>query len=107
MRGEWIVKQIQKYEDDSGNKIEQLAFIQDDVPTYVYPSTVFNHENNQAAWSASWNYMAIVEIVSGRKFQEVNYPREKFTSHYETRNWDNLDEEQVFFEGSTAYIVVY
>ena len=107
MRGKWIYQVIEKYERQTERSVEKVAFIQDDIPTYTYPDVVTNHENNQAAWSASWNTRAILEMASGRKFQEVEYPRELFESRYDVRNWDGPEEEQIFFDDDTAYIVVY
>lgn len=107
MRGKWIYQVIEKYERQTERRVEKVAFIQDDIPTYTYPNVVSNHENNQAAWSASWNCKAILEMASGRNFQEVEYPRELFESWYDVRNWDGPEEEQIFFDGDTAYVVIY
>ena len=107
MRGKWIYQTIENYECRTGNTIDRVAFMQDDIPTYSYPGVICNHENNQAAWSVSWNYKAILELASGRKFQEVEYPRKLFERLYTVKNWNGPDDEQIFFDGDTAYIVIY
>lgn len=108
MRGHLIYNEISNYEATSGITIKQVAFLQDDAVTYVYPDIVNSYENNQAAWSASWNHLAILEAVSGRGFQQCDYPEELFTEYYDDKtNWNGFSAEQVRFENETAYVVVY
>lgn len=108
MRGQLIYNEIFNYETASGITIKQVAFFQDDAVIYVYPDVVNSYENNLAAWSASWNYLSILETVSGRRFQQCDYPEALFAEHYDDKtNWDEFSAEQVWFENETAYVVVY
>lgn len=109
MRGELISNLIADYERKTGISIANVAFRQDGSFTYAYPETVNFCENNQAAWSASWNYLSILETVSNQKFQQCEYTEDIYNKYYGkgSVNWNEFSENQIHFEGETAYIMVY
>lgn len=109
MRGELISNLIADYERETGISIANVAFRQDVSFTYAYPETVNFCENNQAAWSASWNYLSILETVSNRKFQQCEYTEDIYNKYYGNGpvDWNEFSEEQIHFESETAYIMVY
>ena len=108
IRGELIVNAISDYEEESGVKIDKIAFRQDAVYSYTYPGIVNSFENNQAAWSVSWNYLPIIELVSGRDFEQCEYPKEIFDQYYdENVNWNKFELDQIHFINNTAYVMIY
>lgn len=108
MRGELIVNTISDYERATGITIEGVAFHQDAGYTYTYPDIVSSYENNQAAWSASWNYCAILQNVSGRNFIQYDYPEEVYLQYYnKDQDWSEFDTDQIRFRDGIAYVVVY
>ena len=108
MRGELIFNAISEYENTSGITIDKVAFYQDSGVTYTYPTIVSSFENNEAAWSANWNYLSILETVSGRRFEQLDYSSEKFFQFYEKEmNWNEFDVDQIRFQNNIAYVAIY
>lgn len=107
MRAQLIGEQIKNYEEETGTCVQYLAFHYDKYPMYAYPGTVNSFENNQTAWTAVWNPLAIMNIVGAKDYEEREYSDEMYLEKYADQNWNMYSPEQVFFEGNTAYIVIY
>lgn len=107
MRASLVMDVITEYEHESGTVIENVAFYQDQYPSYAYKGIFCTYENNQSAWSVSWACGDLLKLVSGRSFTETDYPETFFETHYDVDNWDSWCEDQVICEGNTAFIAVY
>ena len=107
LRTQEIETYINQYEKENNIVVQKLAFHYDADPLYVYPGIVNYHENNQAAWSAEWNPIALMCIVGEKEFEEIPFEEPLYLLHFEGKNWDVFSPEQILFDGDTAYILIY
>lgn len=107
MRAELMANAIEEYEQESGNVVENVAFHADDAPMYSYPGIHSSYESNRSALNVSWSDIYVLNTVSGRNFQQVDYPDDLYEEQYAGKNWDIWSDEQITFLGDTAYIILY
>lgn len=108
-----IVDEIEDYERKTGTQIQRVGIVLDDETTWNYAGEtgveyVF-HDLNVRSMTRTWSDLAILHFVSGRHFLRLEVSDEKRAQLLsETPNWIEFDaDDQVSFEGDTAYIVVY
>lgn len=107
MRAQWMSNAIDDYEEASGSIIDQIAFYQPEDKKYEYPQIVKCYENNQVAWSAVWNHMAILELISNRDFTQIDYPMTQY-QQLQSQYADKLKQRDfITFKYNTAYIALY
>lgn len=108
-----IVDEIEDYERKSGTQVQSIGIVFDNETTWIYPpeSGVEHafHDLNVRSMTRPWSDLAILHFVSGRHFSRALVSDEKRAELLaEEPNWTEFDaDDQVSFDGSTAYIIVY
>ena len=101
-----ILNYIEEYENETGNKIENIAVYQDKYVTYTYKDLFVTGDLNVRAYSSDWATKGILEYYSGRKFENVEKKKE-LEERFEKEDWKSFSKEQLVFENNTLHICCY
>ena len=101
-----ILNYIEGYENETGNKIENIAVYQDKYVTYTYKDLFVTGDLNVRAYSSDWATKGILEYYSGRKFENVEKKKE-LEERFEKEDWKSFSKEQLVFENNTLHICCY
>ena len=101
-----ILNYIKEYENETGNKIENISVYQDKFVTYTYNDLFVTGDLNVRAYSSDWATKGILEYYSGRKFESTEKKKE-LEEKFEKENWNAFSKEQLVFENNTLHICCY
>lgn len=101
-----ILNYIEEYENETGNKIENIVVYQDKYVTYTYKDLFVTGDLNVRAYSSDWATKGILEYYSGRKFENVEKKKE-LEERFEKEDWKSFSKEQLVFENNTLHICCY
>ena len=102
-----VYEKIIEYEEETGNNVENIAVMRDiDAPfSYREVSFVSDQINERALGTVP---ISLIYMVTGRKFNKIEVPENMVQKYFYNKNWDYIDlDEQLFFEGDTAYWCVF
>lgn len=102
-----IDEKIKEYEEDTGIKVINIAFIEDQNITWGYPDIFYLYDLNVRAWAVSWTRNNLFYQYTGRNLNEVEVSQEIYKLRYEGKDWMNYSEEQLCFDGDTLYVGIY
>lgn len=97
---------MQKYEEQTGNKIDTLSIYKDAETTYVYPGLNASGDMNIKAYSADWCVPGILELYTGRDFKIVEN-NENLEQEFKNKNWNNFEKEQIIFKDNVMHLCTF
>lgn len=102
-----INEYITEYEEQTGNKIENIAVYLDKNTTYYYESI-----NNYSALtirplSVEWGDNGAISYWTERPLKEVNPNKEIYEEYFKDKDWNKLEKAQFVFEGDTMHYCIY
>ena len=107
--GEWI----KEYENDSGIEIKNVAFIFNGNSKNFFK----NIRNKSSICSkgiySEWSRIGVINYYNQRTFKEIreksenNYKYNEYKEYFKDCHWDELNKEQLQFDGDTLYLYVY
>lgn len=101
-----IGTEIDRYEQETGNKINAIAFYYDaDSDTY-WDCVTYYSDTSVRALSRKWSHYTSVNYYLGREYYSVE-PYDDMKEHFATEDWQEFAPEQVICDGSTAHVCVY
>jgi hypothetical protein len=103
----FFYNQLSAYEQRTGQRVTNIAFTLDRIPTWCYPATRCFGDLNVRAWTQPWARLGLMRYVSERTFQEVPFAPHTLPEVFGTDNWDNFSADQIKFDKDTAYVAVY
>lgn len=104
---EFYYSEILEYENSTGISIDNIAVIRDFSYTWTFPDVVAAKNINSRAFSNGWAIIPIFKMFTGRDFKLCVLSDLEQKNIVKDRNWNNLSEDQVEFNGNTAYIILY
>lgn len=106
---EEIVRRIQEYESESGQRVDTICWGQDGGYTWTYPEIKYTFmDMNVRAGARSWSLIDCISYYAGRRFNSEAMPDEVWASYFLWQEWDSFrPEEQIRFEGNKMYLMVY
>lgn len=104
-----VQDRINEYENESGKEINTILFRNDAVPTYNYRALDFEaFEIGQRAYTASWSCVEMISYYNGENYNYEYMDDETFNQIFDNNDWDGIDlDEQLVFDGETAYFAIY
>lgn len=104
---EAVIREIEKYEKETGNCIEKICIVNDiDAPPRYDAVKYQSHQINERTLSIC-NY-SMIDYVSQRSFIPVEMDPDVYASAFEGKNWDYFDpREQMVFDEDTVYWCVF
>ncbi len=97
-----IGKEIQAYEQETGNKVTKICIYNDQNISYTYPYIWAKKDTNITGFYPDWsiikmiNYYNNINLTQG----EINLEIEE---SFKEKDWDNYSDEQIIFIGDTIH----
>ena len=102
-----VLNELDNYEKETGKTVTKVAFTSDAYITWGYAGVTGSYDINTRATAYSNYYGAMLEWLSGRRFEEVDYATVKSDAPQQ-ENWDSFNvSEQVDFVDDTLCIIIY
>ena len=100
-----IIKQIKKYENETGNLIKRIAIYKDKSSL----KTFNNYKNNTFTIQSIHTTYARMDFLRYylNRNVEIKEPEEKYTEYFKDRDWNEFDIEQMKFDGETLHICTF
>lgn len=101
-----IIKEINKYEQRTGNRIEEISIYYDMKPNFTYEKIFATGDINVKCYANDWSTVAILNYYLKRNLK-LKQSDENIEQQYLKQNWDKFDKKQINFEGKIIIICNY
>lgn len=101
-----IIKQIETYEKETGNKITKIAIYHDKNTTYVHSGIKASGDINVRALCTDWASQFIINYYSGRRLETLK-SNEEMQQKFIQQDWNQYDEKQIILENDTIHLCLY
>ena len=101
-----IIDKINKYEEETENKIDKIEVYQDSSLKYTYDDIFVTGDMNIKSYSSDWSTVAILNYYLKRNLKLIKqqeYEKQKFLE----KNWDEFSEEQIMFKDDILILCNY
>ena len=98
-----IIKQINKYEKQTGKKITQVSIYEDEKTNFTYNGIFATGDMNIKCYSTDWSAIEILKYYSKKDLKLVEKDK-KIEQKYNNKNWDEFNLEQIIFKDNTINI---
>lgn len=106
-RARYIEEAIQEYQNDSGTEITQIAFYSDASRTYpAYPHLYSEGDLIVSSFYTEWSDIVAMNYYLNSQYSKVEQT-EEYTEYFASKDWSNLSQEQLIFEGNTLHLCIY
>lgn len=104
-----IYMEIKSYEEKTGITIENIATINDMVPSWKnHFIRYYSHNVNERAFINDWSDVSLLNYVSSRNFKKIEMDPLVYKKYFEGKDWNYYNpQEQLYFDGSTLYWCKY
>ena len=101
-----IISRIREYENETGNKVKNIALYEDKSMSYVYGDVFSTGDTNIKAYSKDWCIMYILKYYSGINLVNIEKNPE-IEDKFKEKDWKNFEDEQLIFDGETLHLCKY
>ena len=100
---------IENYTNRTGIDIDYLAIERDAYPTWSYDGIDYvTYDMNVRNILVSWSNIGLMNTANGTDYQPAEMDAKIWVQYFDGKNWDRFSpDEQIVFNGNTAYIVIY
>lgn len=105
--GKTIKYALEKYEEESGNKVTKFAYAYDLNPQQYAVGIKPIGSLTERKLACSWSILQVMNFYCERKFERTGFSREIYREKMLDKDYSEFSEEQLVFEGDTLYMVVY
>lgn len=100
---------IESYTQETRIAVDNLAIGRDASPMWSYTGVEYvTYDINVKNVLRSWSNIGLINTANGTDYQSADMDDEVWRLYFDGKNWDSFyPEEQIVFDGNTAYIVVY
>ena len=104
--GKTIKYAIEKYENESGNKVTKFAYAFDENPQQYSERIGKIGSLTERKFACPWCVQEALEFYTGRKFEKVNMSLSVFMK-LNKADYTEFSEEQLYFSGDTLNMLIY
>ena len=101
-----IIEQIENYEKQTGNSINQISWYQDEKANYTYDGIFVTSDMNVKCYSSDWSTVEILKYYLKRNIRLAEN-NEVLADYFKNKNWDEFNIEQVMFDKRLLYLCNY
>ena len=101
-----IIEQIENYETQTGNSINQISWYQDEKANYTYGGIFVTSDMNVKCYSSDWSTVEILKYYLKRNIRLVEND-EVLAQFFKNKNWDEFNIEQVMFDKNLLNLCNY
>lgn len=105
-RANYIGEAVREYENSSGNVITKVAFYTDAETLHPYYPNLYEGDLLISSFYTEWSDITSLNYYLGTNYKRVEQ-NEKYVEYFLGRNWDNLSQQQLIFDGDTLHLCVY
>lgn len=105
-RVEYLLKQIEKYEQESGIEVKKVSFYHDSIPTYSYSGIYPTGDMLVTSFSQDWSIELCLKYYLELDL-EVSENDLQIKQYFSNNNWNMFDEGQIIFKGDTIHLCMY
>lgn len=101
-----VVKQINKYEEETGKQITKIAVYEDKSAEFTYNDIFATGDTNVKTYLKDWGIKYIIRYYSGRDLSIININPE-IEQNFKQKDWTSFDKEQLVFDEDTLHFCRY
>ena len=101
-----VISKIKEYEEETGNKILNIALYEDKSISYTYYGIFSTGDTNVKAYSKDWSIIYIIKYYSGINLKKIDKNPE-IEKKFKENDWNTFENEQLIFEGDTLHLCKY
>ena len=94
-----IIKQIENYEKQTGNRISCISWYQDGKPNYTYNGIFVTSDMNVKCYSSDWSTIEILKYYLKRNIK-LEKENQELDEEFKNKNWDDFNFEQLVFDNN-------
>ena len=100
---------IRTYEQQSGIQVTKIGLTTDTKPTGAFFETRYNrYELSNRILTVPYSYYCLINYMNGMELIDVPVLDEVKERYFKDKNWNSFNvNEQLVFEGDTAYLCAY
>lgn len=102
-----IGDEIDKYELETGNTIENIIFYTDKKSLYFYPQLISYADINERVFRTTWCRIDILRYYLNKNLIQKWEQNEEYKNEFENIDYDSFDKEQLKFEGDTLHLCIF
>ena len=103
---EYIIKEIDVYEANTGEEIKKIGVAFDKTYTMYYEGQPALRCFNVRSMGTSWAVKEVITMYTGKGYGNATIP-EEVSKEFLTKEWTSYDREQLVFDGENLYICIY
>ena len=102
VEAEEIIRRIQEYEAESGQRVDTISWRSDGRYTWTHPGIQYTFmDMNVRAGARSWSLIDCINYYAGRRFKSEPMPDDIWASNFGEQGWNSFQpEEQIRFGGN-------
>lgn len=106
-RYNYIGQAINDYQNSTGTEITTISFYNDAMRTYpAYPGLYSQGDLVVSAFYPDWSNITALNYYLNSNYVKGK-PLDKYEDYFASKDWDQLSQEQLIFEGDTLYLCIY
>ena len=105
--GKTIKYAVEKYEEESGNKVTKFGYAYDKLPQQYAVGIKEIGSLTERKIACSWSILQAMNFYCERKFEKVRMPTRVYVENMISKDYNEFTEDQLVFEGDTLYLLVY
>lgn len=106
--GKTIKYALEKYEEESGNKVTKFGYIYDENPQQHATGIKPMQSLTERKLACSWSIFQTVNYYCERKFERTIMPMDMYHEKIGyIKDYKEFSEEQIIFDGDAMYLIVY
>lgn len=100
---------IEKYTEETGLEVNFLSIARDENPTWSYEGIKYvTYDINVKNILRSWSNIGLINTANNTNYSAKEMDDKIWQEYFEGKDWNQFEpEEQIVFDGDTAYIVIY
>ena len=106
-RYDYIGQAIEEYQESSGNEIKKIAFYTDAERT----SPAYFDLYDQGSLVVSAFYRSWSELTALNYYLDTSYEKadqsDEYVEYFASKDWNQLSQEQLIFDGDTLHLCIY
>ena len=105
--GKTIKYAIEKYEEETGNKVTKFAYCYDLNPQQYAVGMKPIGSLTERKLACSWSILQAMNYYCERDFQRTFVTQEIYTEYVRGIDYTEFSEDQLIFQGDSLYLIVY
>ncbi len=102
-----IGEEIEKYENESNNKITKIVFYSDKDSKHSYKGLREYGDINERVLKTTWCRVDILNYYLNRDFVQDYNQKEEYKNEFESIDYDLINKNQFKFENDTLHLCIY